>query len=393
MTTFSTTQTETPLRLALMSSQKSWGGGEQFLWNLGNGLIERGHEVLWIAPRASKLVERVRAGNGDIYPMSGRRPTPLAMLRLRRRIADKKCQVLHLNDSHATTWGSLLTLGKNELVRVGVKHTVFPVRTPSKYNWFVDRLMCVSEAVRKTCIDGGILAQKLQVIYGGLEQPNMDRADQRYFVAEQLKISIDRPILVSVGSLIPCKGHSRLIDAIDRLRKTIPNICLAICGDGILRDSLLADIKRRGLKDNVRLVGFQHEPQRWIAGADLFVHPSQSEGLSLVAIQSQMIGTPVVAMDVGGLSEVMRSRSGKPLGWLSHPNKPDEFVANIADALENTPLRRQRTQMAKIEAADRFSIDGMIDQYESSYYEMANGTRQRTAGKLNTHRAIAKRVG
>jgi hypothetical protein len=49
--------------------------------------------------------------------------------------------------------------------------------------------------------------------------------------------------------------------------------------------------------------------------------------------------------------------------------------------------------MAKIEAADRFSIDGMIDQYESSYYEMANGTRQRTAGKLNTHRAIAKRVG
>lgn len=366
-----------PLRIALMSSQKQWGGGEHLLHLLGQGLEARGHHVLWIAPRNSQLLRRLERSSDCVHTLSGRRPTPWAMYHLRQRMKRDNIEVLHLNDSHATTWGAMLSLGRRRLVRVGVKHTVFEVRSAVKYNWFLDRLVCVSRASEQVCLNAGIARDKLRVIYGGVDNQKFDRLAERQFIAEELGLPADRTYLSSVGSLIPCKGHYQLIEAIDHLRQLEKDVCLVICGEGPERPRLEQLIQERNLQGHVRLVGFQPETARWIAGSDLYVHASHSEGLSLVAIQSQFVGTPVVAMDVGGLSEVMRAGSvGEALGWLTKDGKPETLCRLMFAALNDTQARQRFVRLAQREAVERFSLDAMIGNFEQEYlFQIARKNR------------------
>lgn len=357
-----------PMKLALMSSQGSWGGGEQFLWSLGVGLQSRGHSILWVCDEQSPLFARVKAEHFPCVAINGRTPNPQSVLQLRRECTEKKIQLLHVNDSHALTWGSLAMLGKLGLKRVGVKHTIFPIRSAVRYNWLLDKVVCVSNAVRNSCIDGGVSAKKTHVIHGGIEPPELDKAYERFHACETLGISNETPLFCAVGSLIPCKGYDRLIEAASILRWTLPNFMVVICGEGKSRPQLEQLIRKHNLHSHVRLLGFQESPERWITAADSFVHPTLSEGLSLVTIQSQMIGTPVVATEVGGLREVMRSpENNAPLGFVIEQNEPEEIASLMFDSIQNSPELKNMVRRAQGSSIARFHIDCMLDGFESLY--------------------------
>ena len=362
------------MKLALMSSQVSWGGGEQFLWSLGNGLIERGHSVLWACDDVSPLFARVKNAGFDFVGMTGRMPKPKSLLRLRKAISKHGTELIHANDSHSLTWGSLATLGKLGLKRVGIKHTAFPIRSAVRYNWMLDAVVCVSNAVRDVCVQGGVAARKTHVIHGGLEPPQLERWVERFWACEHLDIDHQTPLFCAVGSLIPCKGYERLIEAAHHLRWHLPNFCIAICGEGKSRPQLEQLIRKYDLQKQVRLLGFQERPERWICAADAFVHPSLSEGLSLVTIQAQMIGTPVIASEVGGLKEVLRMpMTGEPLGWPIHGNDPATLADLMKFSIENSSERFALIRAAKQSALERFDLVRMLDQFEALFQRMLYG--------------------
>ena len=359
------------MKLALMSSQISWGGGEQFLWSLGNGLIERGHSVLWACDEISPLFARIKNAGLDCIGMTGRIPKPQSLLKLRKAISKHGTELIHANDSHSLTWGSLATLGKLGLKRVGIKHTAFPIRSAVRYNWMLDALVCVSNAVREVCIQGGVAARKTHVIHGGLEPPQLDRQVERFWACDHLGINHETPLFCAVGSLVPCKGYERLIEAAHHLRWHLPDFCVAICGEGKSRSELEQLIRKYDLQKQVRLLGFQERPERWICAADTFVHPSLSEGLSLVTIQAQMIGTPVIASEVGGLKEVLRLPiTGELLGWPIHGNDPATLADLMKFSIENSPERFSLIRAAKQSALERFDLRRMVDQFEALFHTM-----------------------
>ena len=359
------------MKLALMSSQISWGGGEQFLWSLGNGLIERGHSVLWACDEISPLFARIKNAGLDCVGMTGRIPKPQSLLKLRKAISKHGTELIHANDSHSLTWGSLATLGKLGLKRVGIKHTAFPIRSAVRYNWMLDALVCVSNAVREVCIQGGVAARKTHVIHGGLEPPQLDRQVERFWACDHLGINHETPLFCAVGSLVPCKGYERLIEAAHHLRWHLPDFCVAICGEGKSRSELEQLIRKYDLQKQVRLLGFQERPERWICAADTFVHPSLSEGLSLVTIQAQMIGTPVIASEVGGLKEVLRLPiTGELLGWPIHGNDPATLADLMKFSIENSPERFSLIRAAKQSALERFDLRRMVDQFEALFHTM-----------------------
>jgi len=362
------------MKLALMSSQVSWGGGEQFLWSLGNGLIERGHSVLWACDDVSPLFARVKNAGFDFVGMTGRMPKPKSLLRLRKAISKHGTELIHANDSHSLTWGSLATLGKLGLKRVGIKHTAFPIRSAVRYNWMLDAVVCVSNAVRDVCVQGGVAARKTHVIHGGLEPPKLERGVERFWACEHLGIDLETPLFCAVGSLTPCKGYERLIEAAHHLRWHLPNFCIAICGEGKSRPQLEQLIRKYDLQKQVRLLGFQERPERWICAADAFVHPSLSEGLSLVTIQAQMIGTPVIASEVGGLKEVLRMpTTGELLGWPIVGNDPATLADLMKFSIENSPERFSLIRAATQSALERFDLGRMLNQFEALFQRMLYG--------------------
>ena len=356
------------LKIALLSSQLNWGGGEQLLFSLGESLHQKGHQVLWIAPQASRLMERVRHAGMDCMAIAGRHPSPLAILRIRRALQKNKIDVLHGNDAHAISWGSLLAMGQESIKLFGVKHTVFQVRSPAKYNWAVNRMICVSRAVRDVCIDGGILESRLAVVHGGIHPPELDRLTERQRACRALGIGIEMPLFCAVGSLISCKGYDTLIEAADNLRQRIGEFKLVICGDGAMRTKLQEMIDVRNLNQHVQLLGFCEDPTSWIAAADVFVHPTRSEGLSLVTIAAQMVGTPIVATEVGGLREVIRCQyTSRPLGWIFASRDPKDLAELLENALNDFEKRKQFIRDAQQSAIRHFNLDQMVNGFLQIY--------------------------
>ena len=359
------------MKLALMSSPVSWGGGEQFLWSLGDGLIQRGHSVLWICDKTSPLHERIQNAGYQCGWMTGSMPGPKALLGLRKTLSQHGTQIIHANDSHSQTWGSLAMLGRLGIKRVGVKHTAFPIRSAVRYNWMLDKVVCVSNAVRDVCIKGGVAKGKTHVIYGGLEAPKLERWVERFWACEHLGIDHHTPLFCAVGSLIPCKGYERLIEAAHHLRWHLPEFCVVICGEGKMKSELEKLIRSYDLQKHVRLLGFQDRPERWISAADAFVHTSHSEGLSLVTIQAQMIGTPVIAGEVGGLTEVLRHpQTGKLLGWPIQGNDPATLADLMMESIVDSPDRQRIVREAKDSAIERFALEKMVDEFEALYMKM-----------------------
>jgi glycosyltransferase involved in cell wall biosynthesis len=277
------------LKIAIISTPKSWGGGEQLAWTVGNGLAALGHSVVWVTRRESVLHQRLTTAGHDCLTICGKYPSILELVSIRKSLCEKGIQTIYGNDSQAINWTGLIGAGLRGVSKIGVKHTIFPIKSSLKYNWFLDRVLCVSNAARQVCIHGGIRRELTRTVYGGLDLSTYIREKERLQIAASLGISPQTPLYVAVGSLLQCKGLDTLIDAAAILRAKSYPFVIAICGDGALRETLQSQIDHHRLGDSVRLVGFQQDPYRWIAASDGLLHPSRSEGLSLVTIAAQLL--------------------------------------------------------------------------------------------------------
>jgi len=148
--------------------------------------------------------------------------------------------------------------------------------------------------------------------------------------------------LVSVGALIPLKGQSLAISALDR----IPGATLIIAGEGPQRAALERQAEPYGPR--VRLLGNRphEELPALIAAADVMVLASEREGLASAWIEALSCGTPIVVPDVGGAREVVdRPAAGRIAA--REPGAIAEAVKSIlADPADPQDVR---------EAAERFS--------------------------------------
>jgi glycosyltransferase involved in cell wall biosynthesis len=124
-------------------------------------------------------------------------------------------------------------------------------------------------------------------------------------IRRDLRLEEASPVLVTVGRLVSGKNHEALIPLTARLKSDWPRIVLLIVGDGPRRDDLLRDIENAGLVDNVKLLGSRDDIAEVLAVADAFLLPSESEGLSLVAIEAVAAGLPVISFDLRPLETVL----------------------------------------------------------------------------------------
>ena len=165
-------------------------------------------------------------------------------------------------------------------------------------------IVAVSAALKLRMVELGIPAEKIAVIRNGIEQNVFYRRDQQA-ARQQLGLSLDAKLIVTVSALVPLKGIDRLIDALALMQQ--PNTHLLIIGQGPERAALQARVAAHGLTERITLVGAkpQAELGAWYSAADLFCLASHREGCPNVVVEALACGTPVVASDVGGISELV----------------------------------------------------------------------------------------
>jgi glycosyltransferase involved in cell wall biosynthesis len=179
--------------------------------------------------------------------------------------------------------------------------------------------------------------------------------------------------VASAGRLARVKRFDLLLDALARLRAH-RDVELVVCGEGPERSRLERRARRLGLDDRVRLLGFQANPHRWIASAQLFALASDSEGLPNALIEAQGLGVAAVATDCpSGPREIVDDGE---TGLLVPPGDAAALAAAI-DALAGDPARRLAMgAAARTRARARFSAAEVTRELEALLREAAERRRR-----------------
>jgi teichuronic acid biosynthesis glycosyltransferase TuaC len=193
-------------------------------------------------------------------------------------------------------------------------------------------LVAVSAALKDVLVALGTSEDKVTVLRNGVETELFRPPDDR--AAVRAELGLTGPTLISVGGLIERKGHHRTIEAMRQL----PDFKLLIAGEGPERERLTALINAHGLADRVRLLG--PRPHRQLpalyGAADASVLASSREGWANVLLESMACGTPVVAANIWGNPEVIRSSAA---GVIYEPNTPEGIAAGVRRLFTALPDR------------------------------------------------------
>ncbi|MBD3235129.1 MAG: glycosyltransferase [Candidatus Eisenbacteria bacterium] len=213
------------------------------------------------------------------------------------------------------------------------------------------RVLCVSGAMRDLLIAHGVRPERIEVVHNAVEaHPEVSPLNLR----AEFDLPPEARVLVAAGRLSSEKGHRHLVAALGDLARQAPPICALIFGAGRERAALERQIADLGLAGRCLLAGFRRPILPALAGADLVVNPSLSEGLPNVVLEALSVRTPVVATDVGGVGELILPGE---TGWLVPAGEPRALSAAIADALADGQARSEMAERGHRHIAENFSFE------------------------------------
>lgn len=168
------------------------------------------------------------------------------------------------------------------------------------------------------------------------------------------------PVVLAAGRLVPQKDYPTLLRAFAEVRKARP-ARLAILGDGPLRQELEGLAAQLGIADDVRFLGFDKNPFRYMARCAVFVLSSVHEGFGSVIAQAMACGAAVVATDCPfGPSEIIAA-PGRD-GLLVPVGDVKKLAASIGYLLDHEEERRGMGARARM-SAQRFAAPAIAQRY------------------------------
>ncbi len=182
----------------------------------------------------------------------------------------------------------------------------------------------------------------------------------------------DRPLLLFVGRVAFEKNIGFLLDMLVVLRHTHPEVCLVIAGEGPAERELHREVRRLGLVESVRFVGYldrQRELPDCYRAADVFVFASRTETQGLVLLEAMAQGTPVVALAEMGTRDVLKEGAGCRIA----PPDPVAFARIVAELLDDAGAR-QRLSTAAVAYAQTWRAERMVERVAALYAELATRT-------------------
>jgi glycosyltransferase involved in cell wall biosynthesis len=358
------------MRIAYLSTQRDFYGGEVHLCRLARGMRERGHDVFCVVRPRSRLARRLAAAGlptlllrlVDWYE-------PIAMTQLRRRLRDLRIEVLHTHTPRDHYVSTVVTAGAG-IRNVGTRHQLHAIslaRLKRPLLRRLDALIAVSGAVRDAVLRSRIVfPERVLTIHNGIDAvPVAPSGDD---LRRRAQVAATAPVVGYVGRLAPEKGVETLLAAGRLLRdRGWSQLRIFIVGDdtrGRYGNRLRRRAAELGLADSARFFGYVPDADRVCAAFDVQVVPSYAEPFGIVTLEAMVQGRPVIATDAGGSPEILRDGEE---GFLVTPGSPEDLAARLECLLSDPALRRELGRRGRRRVAERFGIETMLRRTEEVY--------------------------
>ena len=219
-----------------------------------------------------------------------------------------------------------------------------------------DRTICVSASVKKDFESIFTLKRPAEVLYNTNESSHileMAKDEVDVFSDDEFKV-------IGVGKILPNKGfdllariHCQLID--DGYR-----VHTYVLGDGRQREEITSFITKRHAENTFTFLGYQTNPYKYVANADLFVCASHAEGFSTAATEALIVGTPVCTVEVSGMKEML----GEHNEWgVVTKNSDEDLKQGIKYFLESPDFMAHYKEKA-VERGQTFNTETTVKAVE-----------------------------
>ncbi len=367
------------MRILYVVTAAEFGGAPRQVLQLVKHLREQGHEVGLVAAPEARLVEGAEALGVKIFP-NRHFVRPVRPCKDFRALYAVFCAIRTFNPdlvhAHSTKAGYAARLACAILHKTVIFTAHGWAFTEGRNLWkrkplaWAERLaakatakvICVSAHDRELASRWKVAKpEQLVVIHNGIAPRPFLEADgtplRREFGLEFT------PMLTFVGRLVPPKDLLILRQAFEDL----PEGILMVVGDGELRPRAERFVREHRLETRVRFIGQRSDVPQILAASDVFVLSSRWEGLPYTIIEAMMAGLPVVATNVGGVSELVKDGV---TGFLVPRRDPKALAEALQRLIDDPELRKRMGEAGRQKALREFTLDRMLRETEQVYAEV-----------------------
>jgi L-malate glycosyltransferase len=366
------------------------GGSERQALQLTRLLVQSGKFKIHLAslsPEGSlrSTVDELDLGDIPSFPLNSFYDANAVkqLTRFVQWLKAARINVLHTHDFYTNVFGTTAGALARLPVRVASMRETAGMRTSTQkrvqrvaYS-LAHHVVANSQAVRQVLIADGVPAEKVSVIYNGLDLKRL--APQTFSRAETLGLlgldgETDPPrrfISIVANMRHEVKDHRMFLRAARRVVEVVPDAAVLLAGEGELTDSLRELAAELGIHERTYFLGRCERVAELLSVSEICVLSSKAEGFSNSILEYMAAGRPVVATNVGGAAELIREGE---TGYLVPAGDDEMMAARLIDLLRDPNRSRMMGDAGKRIVEEQFSCEAQLSRTEDLYERLLRQT-------------------
>jgi glycosyltransferase involved in cell wall biosynthesis len=362
----------TKKRILFLITRSEPGGAQSHVLELLQGL-EKKYEVILATGEQGFLLDEAKALGIESYllPSLTRNISPANDIKAYKEIRDTLLQTKpDLVHTHSSKAG---ILGRLAAYKLGIKNIFTAhgwafadgtpwarklIGIPTEYiagKW-CDRIITVSHADKRLAVKYHIANQsKICVIHNGIA--DIEQSLQANPVNEI-------PILIMVARVAPPKNFTCLLDALAQIDE---KYILRVVGDGPQLSHVQEYARKLGIEKNIDFMGSRDDVPVILASSDIFILASDWEGFPISIIEAMRAGLPIVASNVGGISEAVIEDNN---GYLVPRDNAEALSHAIRRLLADKKKREKMGRCSRVLFEEQGTTDIMLEEIEKIYHSL-----------------------
>jgi glycosyltransferase involved in cell wall biosynthesis len=344
-----------------------WRGGEKWMVNAAAGLADRGHGVICIGRRGARWLEKGAARGVETCGLPIHADfDPLVITRLFLFFKKRRPDLLCCNFEKDVRLGGIAARCakvKKIFARKGLCLMYDRLRYRLAYAHVVDDIITPAAFIKKQFAAFPWLSpERIHVVPNGVEVPDTSGWD-REKLRNTAAVKGKEPLVMGAGTIFSQKGFGYLLEAAALLHRAGRRVHAVIAGGGDAA-ALTAQAGRLGIAPFVHLLGPRDDVPELMYGADVFALSSIDEGLPNVVLEAMSVGTPVVAADAGGTSEIITDGAD---GFVVPVRAAAALADRIGSLIDSKELSSRIGAAGKHTVRQRFTVPRMLDNIEKLF--------------------------
>ena len=354
------------MKILFLNTYKDWGGDEKWTINVGVGLKKKGHHVVISSQPGLETEKRALERGLEIFPFHiGPDIAFWKIPKFSRYLRKNKIDVVVCVQNRDVKIGALAA-------RVAGIPTIFArqgLDTMKRqffhkiaFTKYVDGIITNTNSIKKLYESYNWFNKDfIHVVYDGLKMPdNVMKID----LHKEFNLKPDSKVILSAGRLAEQKRFDLIIEVAAMAKSQNHNWSFIIAGIGRLEKELNKMAIDRGVDDIIKFIGFRDDVLTLMKSANLFVLPSDSEGMSNALREAMGVGLPCIATDVFGVEELFQD--GKS-GLMVEKGDSKAIFNAIINIFSNEELRISLSENGTKLIKESFTMERMIDEVEKLF--------------------------